>query len=140
MTTTQQGRSAPELPNWIDKHLAEITSYQTMLEATDEDLYQARLEILSEMNVFIGKVAAEMSGHYKKIYSHRKHMQALAHVQAIKNKQAESELAVVDIRQMESQAYEDMLRWRNAFDSTKERINVLKMKLRISFEDGSSKG
>jgi hypothetical protein len=40
---------------------------------------------------------------------------------------------------MEAEAYGMHKRWMNGFESTQEEINVLKYKIRISIEDGSSK-
>jgi hypothetical protein len=73
------------------------------------------------------------------IYATRKRVHAEAYIHATKSKAAVAELAIVDWRKKEAEAYGSMKRWNNAFDSTKEEINALKYKVRIDIEDGSSK-
>lgn len=125
--------------NWMEKHLNEILHYQKLINETPEEDYNERLQLLSKMLVLIGRVAAQMSEDYKKIYARRKQIHAEAYIKATKNKAAEAELAVVDLRLSEAQAYGDMKRWNNGFESTQEEINSLKYKIRIDYEDGSSK-
>jgi hypothetical protein len=125
--------------SWIDNHLSEIRRYQVIInELHDDDLVE-RVTLLAKMLVLIGKVAAELSQEYKMIYARRKQVHAEAYIKATKSKAAEAELAVVELRQLEAEAYGDMKRWNNAFESTQEEINALKYKIRITIEDGSSK-
>jgi hypothetical protein len=49
------------------------------------------------------------------------------------------ELAVINLRKEEAEAYGNMKHWGNAFESTKEEINTLKYRVRISIQDGSSR-
>lgn len=127
-------------PEWIDKHLSEIINYQKQLDLLPaNDMEMARIEILSKMLVFIGKLSAEFSEQYKRVYANRKRVQAEAYIAAGRNKAQMAELAVIDLREEEAEAYGNMKRWSNAFESTKEEINALKYRLRISFEDGSSR-
>lgn len=125
--------------NWMDKHLTEILHYQKLINETPEEDYNERLQLLSKMLVLIGRVAAQMSEDYKKIYARRKQIHAQAYKDAPRGKAAEAELAVVELRNLEAEAYGDYKRWNNAFDSTKEEINVLKYKIRLDYEDGSNK-
>lgn len=126
--------------DWTDTHLEEIIKYQKQLEILPaNDMEMARIEILSKMLVFIGKLSAEFSERYKRVYASRKRAHAEAYITATKNKAAEAELAVIDLREEEAKAYGDYKRWNNAFESTKEEINALKYRLRISIEDGSSR-
>lgn len=125
--------------NWMDKHLTEILHYQKLINETPEEDYNERLQLLSKMLVLIGKVAAQMSEDYKMIYARRKQVHAQTKIDAPSNKEARAELAVVELRKLEAQAYGDYKRWNNAFDSTKEEINALKYKIRVGIEDGSSK-
>lgn len=127
------------MADWLKSHIDEIIRYQSILNDLPEEDYSERVYILSKMIVLIGKVSAELSEEYKKIYARRKQVHAEAYIAAKKNKQAEAELAVIELRQKEAEAYGDMKRWNNAFESTKEEINALKYKLRISMEDGSSR-
>lgn len=126
-------------PNWVDKHLQEIIKYQKLINEIPEESKIERIETLSKMLVFIGKLAAEFSEQYKRIYATRKRVHAEAYIAATKNKAAEADLAVVGLREEEAEAYGDMKRWTNAFESTKEEINALKYRVRIDIEDGSSR-
>jgi hypothetical protein len=125
--------------NWLDSHAKEILRYQSMINELDEEDYLDRLHLLSKMLVLIGKVSAQVSEDYKKIYARRKQVHAEAYIKATKAKAQEAELAVIELRNMEAEAYGNYKRWGNAFESTQEEINVLKYKIRISIEDGSSK-
>ena len=125
--------------DWTDEHLQEIIKYQAVLNSLPEQAKLQRIETLSKQLVFIGKLAAEFSERYKRIYAERKRVYAEAEIAALKNKKAHAELAVVELRKEEAQAYGNMKRWGNAFDSTKEEINALKYQVKIDIEDGSSR-
>lgn len=125
--------------DWVAEHLEEIKKYQKRLESTPVEMKVQRIEILSRMLVFIGKLAATFSEEYKNIYAERKYVYAEAELAAEKNKKAHAEIAVRELRKQEAKAYGNMQRWRNAFDSTKEEINALKYKVKIDVEDGSSR-
>ncbi|MGE7650501.1 hypothetical protein ACQKM1_22400 [Peribacillus frigoritolerans] len=126
--------------DWTESHLKEIIKYQKQLEYLPHDgMEMARIEILSKMLVFIGKLSGEFSEQYKRIYATRKRVHAEAYLAATKSKAQIAEIAVVDLREEEAVAYGNMKRWNNAFDSTREEINALKYKVRISIEDGSSR-
>lgn len=127
------------MADWLESHAKEIIRYQSMINQLDEDEYLERVELLSKMLVLIGKVSAQTSEDYKKIYARRKQIHAESYIKATKNKEQHAELAVVKLRLAEAEAYGDYRRWNNAFDSTKEEINVLKYKIRISIEDGSNR-
>lgn len=123
----------------LDGHIQEILRYQKLINELQEHDYLDRLEILSKMLVLIGKIAAHFSEEYKKVYATRKRVYAEAYINAKRSKQAEAELTIVDLREVEAETYGYYKRWTNAFESTKEEINVLKYKIRIDIEDGSSR-
>jgi hypothetical protein len=126
--------------DWTETHLNEIIKYQKQLNVLPHDgMEMARIELLSKMLVFIGKLSGEFSEQYKLVYARRKSVHAEAYIAATKNKAAEAELAVAELRKEEAQAYGNYKRWTNAFDSTREEINVLKYRIRIAIEDGSSR-
>lgn len=125
--------------DWVKNHANEILRYQSLINKLGEHEYLERVELLSKMLVLIGKVSAQTSEDYKKIYARRKQVHAESYIKATKNKEQHAELAVVKLRLAEAEAYGDYRRWNNAFDSTKEEINVLKYKIKISIEDGSSR-
>ncbi|MEY8732096.1 hypothetical protein AB9M92_07495 [Peribacillus frigoritolerans] len=126
--------------DWTETHLVEIIKYQKQLDVLPHDGVEiARLELLSKMLIFIGKLSAEFSERYKRVYASRKRAHAEAYLAATKNKSAEAELAVIVLREEEAEAYGNMKRWGNAFESTKEKINALKYRVRIGIEDGSNR-
>ncbi|MEK5175098.1 hypothetical protein NST63_18025 [Heyndrickxia sp. FSL W8-0496] len=127
------------MKDWTEDYLQDLIRYNNILKGIPEENRVQRIEVLSKQLVLIGKLAAEFSERYKKIYATRKRVYAEAEIAAPKNKKAHAELAVIDLREEEATAYGNMKRWTNAFESTKEEINALKYKVRIDLEDGSSR-
>lgn len=125
--------------DWTESYVQDLIACNNQLKEVHPENRVARIELLSKQLVLIGKLAAEFSERYKKIYATRKRVHAEAYIKATKNKAAEAELAVIDLREEEAAAYGHMKRWSNAFDSTKEEINALKYKIKIDIEDGSSR-
>lgn len=125
--------------DWTDDYLQELIKYNHQLKTVPEESRIQRIELLSKQLVLIGKLAAEFSERYKIIYAARKRLHAEAYIKATSNKAAEAELAVVYIRTEEAEAYGNMKRWSNAFESTKEEINAMKYRVKIDIEDGSSR-
>lgn len=125
--------------DWTEEYVQDLKKYNKALNQTPLESRVQRIEIISKQLVLIGKLAAEFSKLYKITYATRKRAHAEAYISATKNKAAEAELAVIDIRLEEAEAYGDMKRWSNAFDSTKEEINALKYQVKIDIEDGSSR-
>jgi hypothetical protein len=125
--------------DWTEEHLQEIIKYQAKLNQTPVENRIKRVELLSKQLIFIGKLAAEFSERYKRVYATRKRVYAEAEIAAPKNKKAHAELAVIDLREEETKEYGNMKRWNNAFESTKEEINALKYHIKIDIEDGSSR-
>ena len=125
--------------DWVEKHREEIMKYQIELNNLPEQNKVKRIENLSKQLVYIGKLAAEFSEEYKRIYATRKRVHAEAYIKAPNSKAAHAELAVTDLRELEAEAYGNMKRWNNAFESTKEEINALKYHVKIDIEDGSSR-
>jgi hypothetical protein len=93
-----------------------------------------KIDLLARCLVYIGRVSSFLDGEYKRVYAQRKHEYAMAEINAKPPRQAHAELAVRELRLLESQAYEDMKRWRNAFESTQEEIHALKLRMRIDFQ------
>lgn len=127
----------------IETHLAEISKLRRAADALPDDVPHAlieKIELLSKCLVFIGRVSSVLDGDYKRVYAQRKYEYAVAQTKAVKDKVATAEIFVKELRQQEATAYEDMQRWRNAFESTKEEIHAKKLKLRIDFEDGNVGG
>lgn len=131
---------AQEVKDWTDDYLIELVKYQKRLDTVPLENKVMRIDILSKQLVFIGKLAAEFSERYKRVYATRKRTHAEAYIAATKNKAAVAELAVSDLRDEEAELYGSMKRWNNAFESTREEINALKYQVRIDISDGSSRG
>ncbi|MED3574512.1 hypothetical protein [Cytobacillus praedii] len=125
--------------DWTDEYLQELIKFNHELKKIPSESRVQRIEVISKQLVLIGKLAAEFSERYKKIYATRKRVHAEAYIDAPNNKAARAELAVVEWREKEAEAYGNMKRWTNAFESTKEEINALKYKVKIDIEDGSSR-
>ena len=123
----------------IDRHITEITRLRLEADKLPDDVVHAlmeRIELLAKCLVYIGRLSSFLDGEYKRIYANRKYEQAAARIKAVKDKEATSEVFVKDLRMKEADAYEQMQRWRNAFESTQEEIHALKLRMRIDFADG----
>ena len=124
--------------DWKEVHLQEIIKLQAEYDRTPEINIRKRVDILSDMLIFIGKLAAEYSDEYKGAYIERKYAYAEAEYNATKKPQAYAELQIKEHREREREAERMMKRWNNAFISTKEKINSLKFGAKIDIEDGSN--
>jgi hypothetical protein len=125
--------------DWTETHIEELGRLQARLDNTPEVDIRKRVDILSDMLILIGKLAAEFTDEYKGAYIARKQAYAEAEFDAPKRPQAYAELQVKEHRQREREASKLMKRWDNAFTSTKEKINALKFQVKIDIEDGSSR-
>lgn|SRR5690625_983691 len=125
----------------LENHMKEITRLRHEADQHAEDnpggLMQ-KIDLLAKCLVFVGRVSSHLDGYYKQVYNERKRVHAQAYIDSPSPKQAHAELAVVELRELEAQAYEDMRRWRNALDGLTEEIHALKLKMRINFADGGS--
>lgn len=124
----------------IDSHIVEITRLRREADKLPDDVVHAlmeKIDLLSKCLVYIGRVSSVLDGDYKRIYAQRKYEQAAARIKAVKDKEATAEVFVKELREKEADAYEQMQRWRNAFDSTKEEIHALKLRMKIDFQDGT---
>ena len=129
----------------IDNHVREITKYHQMLEQTPKENKRKRIELLSEQLVYIGKLAGEFSEVYKMTYAARKQVQYEAEVEAAEQrlkggKEAHGELAAVEWRKKEAEAYGNMKRWGNAFISTDNLIQALKFDIKIDMNNSPNIG
>lgn len=122
----------------IELYLKEIVEYQKKIDKVHEEQKVERIYLLSKQLVFIGRLASNFAGRYKRLYNTRKQVHAEEYINAKRFRAATAELAIVEIRAQEAEAYEYFKRWTNAFESTREEINALKYKVRIDLADGSS--
>ncbi|MCR8633455.1 hypothetical protein [Paenibacillus radicis (ex Xue et al. 2023)] len=90
-----------------------------------------KIEILTEVQVLLGRKAAEAVREYKRTYAQRKRHYAEAYLAATKDKAQHAELAVTDLRMQEADLEADKVRWSHAFESNGEVINSLKYSLKV---------
>jgi hypothetical protein len=127
--------------NDIDEYIKMVTQTRHDADQLHDDNAGALMEkiaILANCYMAIGRVSSMLDGEYKRIYAGRKYEQARAHIAASKNKAETAEVAVHHLRLEEAQAYEDMMRWRNALLSTREELHVLKMRMRVDYGESST--
>lgn len=122
----------------LDDYLTEIKRYHQLIERVPEEDKVTRINLLSKQLVFIGRLASYFAEQNKRVYATRKRVYSETYLDATKHKAHVAELAVVDLREEEAEAYGNFKRWSNAFESTREEINALKYKVKIDFADGSS--
>lgn len=90
-----------------------------------------KIEILTEIQVHLGRRVADAVREYKRCYAERKRAYAEAYIAAKKDKAQTAELAVIELRQREADLEADKVRWNNAFESNGEVINSLKYSLKV---------
>ncbi|MDR0269599.1 hypothetical protein [Paenibacillus sp.] len=90
-----------------------------------------KIEILSEIQIILGRKAADAVREYKHKYAERKRVYAEAYVEATKDKAQRAELAVIDLRMEEADLEADKVRWNNAVTSNEQVINSLKYSLKV---------
>lgn len=90
-----------------------------------------KIEYLTEVQVLLGRRAAEAVRDYKRLYAERKRVYAEAYIEAGKDKAQRAELAIVQLRVQEADAEADKVRWHNAVDSNDQVINSLKYSLKV---------
>ncbi|MEK3776673.1 hypothetical protein MHB85_19425 [Paenibacillus sp. FSL K6-4396] len=90
-----------------------------------------KIEFLTEVQVILGRRAAEAVRDYKRIYAQRKREYAEAYLAAGKDKAQRAELAIIEIRLKEADAEADKVGWHNAVESNDQVINSLKYSLKV---------
>ncbi|SDK47508.1 hypothetical protein [Sediminibacillus albus] len=130
-------RSSKSQKDWIDEYVKEVIKYHKIIKRVPEESKVQLIDLKSKQLVFIGKLAGEFAEQYKTIYAARKQAFAEAYLAADKYKDAKAELAVVELRKAEAQAFGNWKRWQNALDTTREEINAIKYKVRLDFADGN---
>ncbi|NMP10584.1 hypothetical protein HH298_16885 [Paenibacillus polymyxa] len=98
-----------------------------------------KIELLTEVQILLGRKAAEAVRDYKKKYAERKRVYAEAYIAAKNLREQRAELAVIELRLQEADAEADKVRWSNAVESNDQVINSLKYSLKVLLaEYGSS--
>lgn len=90
-----------------------------------------KIELLSEIQIILGRKSADAVREYKRIYANRKRVYAEAYVMATKDKAQRAELAITDIRLVEADLEADKVRWCNAVLSNDQVINALKYSMKV---------
>lgn len=125
----------------LDLYMREIEAYkQAAAEITTLDnpaALQEKIELLVMAMKLIGEVAAEWARQYRRMHVLRKRRYAEAYKVARAPKALNADLEVSDLEELEAEAYAEMHKYRNAFDSTQEEIHALKQRMRVYFADMS---
>lgn len=90
-----------------------------------------KIELLSEIQILLGRKAADAVREYKRTYAERKRVYAEAYLSAVKDKAQRAELAVTELRLQEADMEADKVRWTNAVISNDQVINSLKYSLKV---------
>ncbi|MEK5142545.1 hypothetical protein [Paenibacillus sp. FSL M7-0134] len=90
-----------------------------------------KIELLTEVQILLGRKAAEAVRDYKKKYAERKRVYAEAYIAAENLREQRAELAVIKLRNQEADAEADKVRWSNAVESNDQVINSLKYSLKV---------
>lgn len=100
-----------------------------------------RITILTQVLTLMGRVSAYMDGQYKRIHVQRQNTYTAVKAAAGRgDKTTQAELAVMELREKEAEAYEMMHLWRNEFASLTEHLHELRLRLRIDLNIGTGGG
>ncbi|PZM62579.1 hypothetical protein DOE73_26340 [Paenibacillus dendritiformis] len=128
----------------IKQYINEIKVLRQEADRYDADSpagLMERITLLTKAHVLMGRVSAYMDGQYK-----RRHVQRQNTYTAVKaaagrgDKVTQAELAVMELREQEAEAYELMHLWRNEFTSLTEHLHELRLRLRIDLNIGTGGG
>lgn len=119
----------------IIEYIREYKKYRTAADDYDDESpagLSYKIKLLTQAHVYMGRVSAFKDGEYKRIYNQRKRLYAETKRDAPKgDKTNAAELAVLDLRDREANAYESMHLWRNEFASLTEHLHELRLRLRV---------
>lgn len=90
-----------------------------------------KIDYLTEIQILLGRKAADAVRDYKRKYAERKRVYAEAYLAEQKDKAQRAELAITELRLEEAELEADKVRWNNAFESNGEVINSLKYSLKV---------
>lgn len=126
----------------LKQYLSEIERYKELTKELSEDNPAAllkKIELLSKCLVLLGDVSSEYDRQYKIIHVHRdiEYSRAMVDPKTPRPKKEHAELIVAQLKVDEAEAYGTMYKYRNEFESMKETIHMLKLKMKVNFSDGS---
>lgn len=93
-----------------------------------------KIKLQSEAHLLIGKMHAAAAYEYGKAYAKRKQVWGMTIVESegtMAMREGAAEVAAAPFREAEALAESEMIAWKNAFASTAEIINAMKMELRV---------
>lgn len=119
----------------IEQYIADINKYRAAATKYDDEspgsLVQ-KVKYLTQAYALMGRVSAYLDGNHKRIYVQRKRVYAEAKRDAKRgDKENTAELAVLDLREQEVEAYERMMLWRNEYKSLAEYLYEMRLRVRI---------
>ncbi|MEK3788777.1 hypothetical protein [Paenibacillus sp. FSL K6-1230] len=124
----------------IKQYIIDIQRYRDTAASFTDDSPGAlirKIELFTKALMLIGRVSSWMDGEYKRKYAARKQAYAMAKVAAPKGeKETKPELDIIKHREEETTAFERKQLWRNEFESLKEHIHELRLRLRVDMHIG----
>ncbi|QHZ50676.1 hypothetical protein [Paenibacillus larvae] len=123
----------------VTQYIHDIKAYRQQAEQFDDDSPGGlirKIQLLTQAHTLMGRVSAYMDGQYKRIYASRKNTFAAVKAANTKDKITTAELAIMELREQEAEAYEKMQFWRNEFTSLTEHLHELRLRLRIDLNMG----
>ncbi|MEC0173023.1 hypothetical protein [Paenibacillus graminis] len=91
----------------------------------------AKINLLTQAHTLMGRVAAVREGEYMRIYAHRKAAYAKAKKDAPRGqKETAGDIAVESLRMLEATAKEEREMWKNEFESVRQVIFELRLRVR----------
>ncbi|MNC51041.1 hypothetical protein D3C75_1003160 [compost metagenome] len=91
----------------------------------------AKINLLTQAHTLMGRVAAIRTGEYKRVYAQRKAEFARAKKAAPRgDKESSAELAIEELRMLEAYALEEKEMWNNEFESLRQVIFELRLRVR----------
>lgn len=119
----------------MDEYIRQIKLLRKQADQYDEDSPGAMVEKirkLTDAHMLMGRVSAQRDGDYAKVHALRQNTHAQARATAKRGeKELSADLAVAELRQIEAEAYEQKMYWRNELESVKEKIYELRLRVRI---------
>lgn len=128
----------------IQVYIAEIRRLRREANQYDDESpggLMHRITLLTQAHTLMGRVSAFKNGEYKRVYTQRKNTYTAVKAAAGRgDKTTQAEMAVMDLRVQEAEAYESMHFWRNEFASLTEHLHELRLRLRIDLNIGTGGG
>lgn len=125
----------------MKKALEELARLNKMIEQLSDDIpaeLQRKIMLNTQMLQPLGKLYAQATKDYKYAYAQRKYAYGNLLVYSEGTgveKQGQAEVGTKEHREKEAEAESEMIRWKHAYDSTKELIQSQKLVLRAMMNE-----